>query len=116
MDVQGLGKSVNEALVLAVLGGREQHGYEIALEVERRTGGRFSFRHGTLYPILHRLEAEGWIDGEWEQVEGRRRKRYRLTRAGARRMGVEAERLSNAFDTLQAFLGEGRRRALPDAS
>ena len=57
------------------------HGYQVAMSVEERTGGIFSLQHGTLYPILHRLEADGQLRGEWSG-DGRRRKTYRITAAG----------------------------------
>ena len=58
-----LSKRINELMVLAVLEHGPAHGYQIALSVEERTGGTFSFQHGTLYPILHRLEDEGRVRG-----------------------------------------------------
>lgn len=59
------------------------HGYQIALEIEERSDGFFAFPHGTLYPLLHRLEADGMIAGEWSDPdEGRARKEYAPTEAG----------------------------------
>jgi len=102
-----LSKRINELLVLAVLEGEGGHGYQIALRVEERTGGTFTFQHGTLYPILHRLEKEGRVRGEWSDV-GRRRKTYSLTAAGDRALREEAARLREAFGALFALLeGEG---------
>ena len=51
---------------------------------------------GTIYPILARLEADGWVESEWEQIdestEGRRRRRYyRLTGHGVRAARAELE-------------------------
>ena len=78
-----LTKSCNEVLILAVLAGGRKHGYQLALEIEERSSGFFRFNHGTLYPILHKLEKEGLIEGAWSD-EGQRgkRKRYQLTGAG----------------------------------
>jgi PadR family transcriptional regulator, regulatory protein PadR len=65
-----------------------RHGYQLALEIEERSGGYFPFNHGTLYPILHRLEKEGWIAGSWTDPEqGRPRKEYGLTEAGRTQLG-----------------------------
>lgn len=82
-DSQSLGRRVNELLILSELARGARHGYQIALEIEERSGGYFPFSHGTLYPILHRLEKEGWIAGSWtDPEEGRPRKEYALTEAG----------------------------------
>jgi DNA-binding PadR family transcriptional regulator len=57
---------------------------------------------GSLYPALHRLEHQGWLQAEWKVSElGRRAKYYRLTTAGRRQLGVEArewERMSAAIN------------------
>jgi PadR family transcriptional regulator, regulatory protein PadR len=82
-DSQGLGRRVNEMLLLSVLRRGPLHGYQAALEIEQRSGGYFRFNHGTLYPILHRLEQEGLIAGVWtDPHEGRARKEYAMTEAG----------------------------------
>ncbi len=55
-DVQGFARDINELLILSTLRSEAKHGYQIALDVETDSNGLFRFRHGTLYPILHRLE------------------------------------------------------------
>ncbi len=83
LEPQHLAKSCNEALILAALAAGPRHGYQLALDVESRSGGHFRFQHGTLYPILHKLEKEGLIAGVWSEAEGeRRRKSYALTAKG----------------------------------
>ena len=83
LEPQSLSKHFNEALILSSLQKGPKHGYQLALDIEERSGGRFEFKHGTLYPILHKLEKEGLIEGAWSE-EGQRgkRKRYQLTRDG----------------------------------
>jgi PadR family transcriptional regulator PadR len=85
LEPQSLAKNCNEALILAILADGRKHGYQLALEIEERSGGYFKFNHGTLYPILHKLEKDGMIGGTWKQ-EGPKRKRklYSLTRKGER--------------------------------
>jgi DNA-binding PadR family transcriptional regulator len=97
VETQNLTKSCNEALILAVLRDGPKHGYQLALDIERRGGGRFRFHHGTLYPILHKLEKEGLIRGTWSD-EGPRRKRksYELTEQG-QRYAAEQSREWRAF-------------------
>lgn len=104
IETQRLGRNVNELLVLATLEEGPKHGYQIAVDVEEESDGAFELQHGTLYPILHRLEKEGLIEGAWEE-EGRRRKVYSLTEGGRRRLGRQGSRLMDAFRTLARMLG-----------
>lgn len=83
LDPQNLARSCNEALILASLADGPRHGYQLALEIEDRSGGSFRFNHGTLYPILHKLESGGFIEGTWAEPEGKRKRRqYALTDRG----------------------------------
>lgn len=83
LDSAGLAKACNEALVLSCLERGPMHGYQIATDIQERGDGFFRFKHGTLYPILHRLEKDGLIKGQWSDEGPRgRRKRYALTRKG----------------------------------
>ena len=76
-------KGTAELLILAQLEARERHGYEIGLEIERRSEGAVSFQIASLYPVLYRLERKGLISGRWVEAAGERRRRYyKLTRAG----------------------------------
>jgi DNA-binding PadR family transcriptional regulator len=95
-DLQALSRSINTILILGVLKEGEKHGYQIALDVADASAGLFALRHGTLYPVLHRMEKQGWIHGRWSVAEGRRRKVYRLTAAGGRYLSGEVDR----FETL----------------
>ncbi len=104
VDVQALARGINEVLVLATLREERKHGYQIALDVERESGGRFVLQHGTLYPVLHRLEKEGYISGEWSEGDGRRKKLYRLTRTGRKRLEGEARQITGVLDSLAALL------------
>ncbi len=76
LEPQSLTKHFNEALILSALRRGAKHGYQLALDIEERSGGRFGFKHGTLYPILHKLEKDGLIEGAWSD-EGQRGKRKR---------------------------------------
>lgn len=93
LETQNLTKGCNEALILAVLRDGPKHGYQLALDIEEASRGRFKFNHGTLYPILHKLEKEGWIRGAWSDEGPRgRRKAYELTTAGRRT--ADAQRIA----------------------
>ena len=86
-----LRKGSAELLVLTFLEARPRHGYEVGKLIEARSHGRISFRIGSLYPILCRLEDRGLIAGRWVEKPGERRRRfYRLTAEG--RKFLEAQR------------------------
>lgn len=103
-DVQGFARGINELLILSTLRGGAKHGYQIAIDVEEESNGLFRFRHGTLYPILHRLEEKGLIEGSWSKADGRRRKVYALTRLGARHLSGEADRVDEVVRRLMGIL------------
>lgn len=103
-DVQGFARDINELLVLATLRTEAKHGYQIALDVESDSNGLFRFKHGTLYPILHRLEEEGQIKGAWSKSGGRRRKIYSLTPSGSRHLTGETSRVQEIVSRLMTAL------------
>lgn len=97
LEKQNLTKGCNEALILAVLRDGPRHGYQLALDIEEASAGYFKFNHGTLYPILHKLEQEGLIRGSWSDEGPRgRRKAYQLT-ADGRRLAAEQREVWASF-------------------
>jgi len=80
-----------DLLVLRTLEQGPMHGWAITLHIESVSDALLRVEEGSLYPALHRMEQEGWIDAEWGLSENSRRARfYRLTRSGRRQL--EAER------------------------
>ena len=78
-----LKKGSAELLILSLLQGRARHGYEISQLIEQRSDGTLKFNVASLYPLLYRLEKRGWIEGQWVEKAGQRRRRYyRLVPAG----------------------------------
>lgn len=85
-------KGTLDLLILRTLDLGAMHGSAIADRVAQVTRGTFQVKAGSLFPALHRLEQEGWIQGEWqESAEGRRVRSYALTRDGRRQLAVEKE-------------------------
>lgn len=77
-------------IMLSILARGESYGYEIVQRIHDLSDGRIQWSDGTLYPVLHRLEAKGLITATWRvSDEGRRRKYYRLTDRGRRALEVE---------------------------
>lgn len=70
-------------LILSILSEKPMYGYQLSKELATRSGGFFTFKEGTLYPALHRLEKEGLLTSYWEVVaEGPSRKYYTITECG----------------------------------
>ena len=88
-------------LILRTLQAQELHGWAIAERIQQISDDVLQVNQGSLYPALHRLEHQGWIEAEWAVSElGRRAKYYQLTPAGRRQLAVEAdewERMSTAI-------------------
>ena len=77
-------------LLLAVLSDGEAYGYRIIKQMKVLSGGQLEWSFGMLYPVLHRLEKEGFIASQWKTSDkGRLRKYYRLTDSGRREMERE---------------------------
>ena len=82
MDTE-LVKGTLSLLILSLLSRKPMYGYEIAATVHRDTKGAFTWREGSLYPSLHKMQADGLIVGEWEEKEsGRKRRYYHITKKG----------------------------------
>ncbi|OYW21065.1 MAG: PadR family transcriptional regulator, partial [Planctomycetales bacterium 12-60-4] len=71
-----------EMLILEVVSHAPTYGYEIAQTVAQNSQGYFDLKEGSLYPALHRLEQQKLLQSFWQEVDGRRRKYYRLSSAG----------------------------------
>lgn len=70
-------------LVLSVLNNGEMYGYQIIKELETLSDSTFKLNEGTLYPILHSLENEKYLESKWEDTDSmRKRKYYRITKKG----------------------------------
>ena len=90
-----------DLLILKVVAFGPVHGYAIAQRLRQVSRDVVQVPQGSLYPALHRLENEGWIEAEWHTSEkGRQAKYYRLTRSGWKQLEVETanwDRVSEAI-------------------
>ncbi len=97
-------KGTLDLLVLRTLDLRPMHGSAIAERIFQVTHGAFQVKAGSLFPALHRLEQQGWLEGEWQETaEGRRVRSYTLTREGKKQLAVEKKtwtRIVQAMATL----------------
>lgn len=89
-----------DLLILRTLARGSMHGWGISLQIQSTTQDVLQINQGSLYPALHRLEQQGWIEAEWGNSENNRQaKFYRLTREGKKQLAEETrnwERLSTA--------------------
>jgi DNA-binding PadR family transcriptional regulator len=70
-------------LILSVLAEQASYGYQIIKRINDEADGYFAWQEGTVYPLLHKLEKDGFVRTQWQQADtGRRRKCYYITAAG----------------------------------
>lgn len=78
-----------EMLILEVVAHGPTYGYEISQTVAERSRGYFDLKEGSLYPALHRLEQQKLLASFWDEVDGRRRKYYKLSTAGQKALDAK---------------------------
>jgi PadR family transcriptional regulator, regulatory protein PadR len=102
----GIKRGTAELAILSVLEDGALHGYEIARRIEQQTKGSLHFTLAALYPMLYRLEKQGLIHGSWEtSANGRRRRCYRLTAAGKKKLLPLRQEWSQLFAALKQLAG-----------
>jgi len=98
-------KGTLDMLILKTLSLAPLHGLGISRRLEQITDGVFQVKPGSLFPALHRMEQEGWIEGSWGESENNRRaKFYSLTPAGRSRLGEEREGWAQLVATIGRVL------------
>jgi PadR family transcriptional regulator, regulatory protein PadR len=103
----GVKRGTAELAILSVLAQGELHGYEIARRIEQRTRGSLRFTLASLYPLLYTLERRGWIFGSWRtSSSGRRRRCYRLTAAGRKKLAPLRREWAELFGALKRLTSE----------
>ena len=102
-------RSSTDLVILALLHDRPMYGYEILVSLSDRGNGEFKFKQGTLYPLLYRLEREGWISAAWEVPEkGKKRKVYSLTKDGRAVQKARAAEWARFTRSVNSILNECR--------
>jgi PadR family transcriptional regulator PadR len=95
-----------DLLILRTLQAGPQHGHGIGLAIRSSSQDVLQVDHGSLYPALHRLEKQGWLEGEWRLSENKQRARYyRLTAAGRRQLRAERQRWDRLTQAISRVLG-----------
>jgi DNA-binding PadR family transcriptional regulator len=89
-------------LILSILADGDSYGYAIVKRVGELSGGTLQWTEGMLYPLLHRLERQGDIEGRWGAAEsGRKRKYYRLTSSGRAHLSEQRRQWQAVDDALR---------------
>lgn len=100
-----LGGSI-QLMLLSLLSEKDYYGYQIIKELERRSESAFQLKEGTLYPVLHRMQNEDYINAyEQEAENGKRRKYYRITDKGRRQLVTEREEWRQFTTSVSRVIG-----------
>ena len=94
-----------DLLLLSVLAAGPAHGYAVIAALRKRSEGMFDLPEGTIYPALHRLESNGLLSSSWAEADGRRRRVYALTQAGATALAAEQTLWRRFSRGVQAVVG-----------
>jgi PadR family transcriptional regulator len=97
----------SEALILSLLSRGESYGYAIIQEVRARSDDHLQWTDGMLYPVLHRMENNGWIKSRWTESEtGRKRKYYSLKKDGKHALNEQREQWLKVHSVLAGLWKE----------
>lgn len=93
-------------LLLTLLQEKDYYGYEIIKELKARSQNVFQFKEGTLYPVLHRMENQGFVKSYRAQAEnGKERKYYRITEAGKAQLAEEKREWEIFRNSVERVIG-----------
>lgn len=79
-------KGSTNMMVLSLLEEENMYGYQMIKELSKKSENVFEFQEGTLYPILHGLEEKNFITSYWDEVGGKKRKYYAITKEGKKHL------------------------------
>ena len=101
-----------DMLVLKTLQWGEQHGYGISQVIRATSGEVLQVETGSLYPALHRLERQRWVEAEWKKSDSNQRaKFYRITALGKKQLASDYERWGKMVATIEVIMNASRGEA-----
>ena len=104
MISKNLTAASTKPIILGILKQGNSYGYLIIKKIKEMSGGTMAWSDGMLYPVLHRLEKEGFIQSNWEMAENSRpRKYYQITEAGKKELQAEREQWTKIHSLLDAL-------------
>ncbi len=84
---------------------KQAYGYQLMKTIREQSDEIFDFPDSTLYPVLYRLEAKGYIESEVKEIKGKKPRRYYwLTKKGLEHLGVREKEMHHYIKGLQRFL------------
>jgi len=98
---------IPELLLLRLLSSRPMYGYELVQAIRLVTGGKLEFGEGCIYPLLHRLEADGLLASRRETVGGRARFVYRMTSKGRSQLAERIDTWERVTSAVRLVLHGG---------
>ena len=84
-------KGSTKLVVLSLLEKENMYGYEMIRKLSEKSENVFELQEGTLYPILHSLEADNFITSYWDNTGAKKRKYYSLTNEGKKQLKEKKE-------------------------
>ena len=98
-------KGCAKTIVLQLLADKSAHGYELLTILKEKTAGQLEFTEGTLYPLLHQLEQENFVNSVWTRGQGeRKRKVYEITSDGRKLLQIKSQELFAFIDTMKNLI------------
>ena len=99
-------KGVAPVVVLEILSRGAMYGYELSETISRRSGEILTLGRGTLYPLLYNLEAKGLINGDWQNADsGRKRRYYTITGKGEEKLAAQKQQLQQLQQAVNLVCG-----------
>jgi len=93
MSSKSLNGASISAIILSILQNGDSYGYDIINQVRERSGDQIEWKAGSLYPVMHRMQTNDWIEDYWHEPEGERRRRYyRITPKGLKALEKERQK------------------------
>jgi transcriptional regulator len=90
-----------DMMILRTLQWGPRHGHGIGLSIRANSQDVLQIEHGSLYPALHRIEKQGWIESEWKTTENKQRaKYYSLTRTGKKQLASAESRWNQMVEAI----------------
>lgn len=106
-DINQIRKGILKILVLKLLSDEKKYGYELLVEMDKKSNGFFKVKEGTLYPILYKLEDNGFVTSKWEFPNDRvkAKKYYFITPTGKQELTDLIDFWNSLVEKVQGFLG-----------
>ncbi len=99
-------KGSTSLILLHLLAEKDMYGYELVKEMEKRSDYTMQIKEGTLYPALHKLEKQKYMESFWKESEkGPARKYYRITEAGVQILEQKITEWKNFVQTIDKVIG-----------